>query len=73
MKRIRKGKDQSDKQIKGFELMNPKMPTKHNLPEKTVGNLDKIWQQRDQYSKRSSYKDKAHTINICKMSIQRNL
>jgi len=67
-KEYEKVKIKADKQIKGFELMNLKMPTKHNLPEKTVGNLNKIWHGKEINTVREAHiKDKADTINICKM------
>ena len=67
-KEYEKVKIKADKQTKGFELMNLKMPTKHNLPEKTVGNLNNIWHGKEINTVREAHiKDKADTINICKM------
>ncbi len=67
-KEYEKVKIKADKHTKGFELMNLKMPTKHNTPEKTVQNLDNIWHGKEINTVREAHiKDKAHTIDICKI------
>ena len=61
-------KNKADKGSKGFEMMNLKMPTKHNLPTKNVQNLKNIWHGKEINKVRKAHiEDKADTITICKI------
>ena len=60
-------KKKADIKIKGFEMMNLEMPKKHNLPEKKVQSLKKIWYGKEINKVRKAHiEDKASEVNICK-------
>ena len=47
--------------------MNLEMPKKHNLPEKKVQDLKKIWHGKEINKVRKAHiEDKAGEVNICK-------
>ena len=60
-------KRKAEKKSKGFEMMNLEMPKKHNLPEKKVQDLKKIWHGKEINKVRKAHiEDKAGEVNICK-------
>ncbi len=61
-------KKKADEKSKGFEMMSLEMPKKHNLPEKKVQNLKKIWHGKEINKVRKAHiDDKAGEVNICKI------
>ena len=60
-------KQKSDEKVKGFQMMNLKLPEKNNEPEKKVQTLKDIWHGKHINSVREAHiKNKADEISICK-------
>lgn len=62
-----KVKNNADKKVKGYEMMNLEMPKKNNLPNTKVSTLSEIWNGSEINKVRKAHiENKANEISICK-------
>jgi len=66
-KEFEKVKEKADKNQKGFEMMNLKIPDKFNDPEKKISSLKEIWNGKEINKVRELHlKNKLEEVTICK-------
>lgn len=66
-KEYKKVKQKADQKSKGFQMMNLKLPTKHNKPLEKVQTLNEIWHGKHINQVREAHiKNKVKQISICR-------